>query len=111
MPRTDATVLAEPSCVDTSGETLTMLHMAKRKTDQSSSSGDRPKRPPANRDGVPLNVYIGQPLAAALTAFLDSTDPRVSKTATVESSLAAFLARHGFWDLKGNKPIIPTPTD
>lgn len=86
-----------------------MLDMAKRKAD--TSSGDRPKRPAPNRAGEPLNVWIQTALIEALQRYIDSTDPRVSKTATVESSLAAFLARHGFWDLKGNKPIIPTSTD
>jgi hypothetical protein len=63
----------------------------------------RPKKPrKPSRTGVPLHVWIDQDLAAALQDYLDSTDPKVSKTAAVESALRELLRGKGFWPRRDN---------
>ncbi|MFO0846623.1 MAG: hypothetical protein U0797_30360 [Gemmataceae bacterium] len=70
--------------------------MAKRKG--SGSSGKKPQR-----SGVPLNAWIEEPIMQALEMYLDGTDPRVSKTAALESALKDFLKGKGFWPPPGSK--------
>jgi hypothetical protein len=64
--------------------------MAKRKG--SGAGGRKPQR-----SGVPLNAWIEESIMQALESYLDSTDPRVSKTAALESALKDFLKGKGFW--------------
>lgn len=53
-----------------------------------------------NRTGVPLHIYVHTEIDQALQEYLESTEPRVPKTAAVESALRAFLAERGFWPRK-----------
>jgi hypothetical protein len=74
-----------------------MLPMSsKRKKPSGGSSG--PRKP--SRSGTPLHIWIDEDLAQALQGYLDSTDPRVAKTAFVESVLREALRVKGFWPHK-----------
>lgn len=64
--------------------------MAKR-----TGSGSGGKKP--QRSGVPLHAWIEGKIMTALESYLDSTEPRVSKTAAIESALKDFLKGKGFW--------------
>lgn len=70
-----------------------MAVMAKKKPGAS-------KRP--NREGVPVNFWLDEALAAAFGAYVESTSPRVSKTAAHEAAIREFLERKGFWPPKGD---------
>lgn len=56
---------------------------------------DEPKRP--NRTGVSLHVYIDPAIDGALAAYLQGSEPQVSKTAAVETAIREFLGRKGHW--------------
>ncbi len=76
-----------------------MPYMAKRK-----KPVRRGKPAVPNRTGTPLHVWIDPEIAEALQGFLASADPRISKTAAVESALREFLRPRGFWP-----PPAPPP--
>lgn len=44
-----------------------------------------------------IHAWVDDELADALQAYVDSTEPRVSKTSTIEAALRAFLREKGFW--------------
>jgi hypothetical protein len=54
-----------------------------------------PRRP--NRTGVSLHVYIEPAIDGALQGYLDASEPKVSKTAAVETALREFLRARGHW--------------
>ena len=62
---------------------------------------DGAKKP--NRTGVPFYVNIEPAIDEAMARYLDSTEPRVSKTAAAESALKAFLRSKGFWPPAGSE--------
>lgn len=73
-----------------------MLHMSKRKA--------RPRGEPSlpqtpNRSGENLNVWIRADLVEALRRWLETTRPRVTKTAAVEEALEVFLSQRGCWPI------------
>ncbi len=45
----------------------------------------------------PLHCWLDVELLAQLRVYTKQADPRLSKTATVESALKAYLAERGFW--------------
>lgn len=49
---------------------------------------------------VPLFVQLDAEIAAAFSEYLDATDPKVGKTAAVESALKDFLRGKGYWPRK-----------
>lgn len=53
-----------------------------------------------NRSGVPLHVWIDPAIAEALQSYLEATEPKVFKTAAVESALKDFLRAKGCWPPK-----------
>lgn len=59
------------------------------------------KRPtdsgPSKRQGVLLGIRINEDLAAAMDAYLASTNPRISKTAFLEYVIGEELREHGHW--------------
>jgi hypothetical protein len=69
-----------------------MLSMTKKKKKRG--------RPATGRTGVPLHAYIDATLSRALEAYLAGTEPKVSRTAAVESALRAWLKERGFWPPK-----------
>lgn len=73
--------------------------MAKRKTSKK-EDGDA-KRP--NRVGVSLHVYITPELAEALERFTENSEPKVSKTAAVETALLKLLREAGELPPKGGR--------
>lgn len=58
--------------------------------------------PSAPRSDEVLHVRIDPAIDAALDAYLDATEPRVSKTAAVESALREFLRAKGYWPPKSS---------
>lgn len=80
-----------------------MQSVAKKKK---TSSGN-PKRPPANRTGIPLYVYVSSQLDTALDHYCENAKPRVSKTAAVEEALLQFLTARGCWP---PSPQLTPPT-
>ena len=70
-----------------------MLAMAKARKRNDEPS--EPRKP--NRTGVPFYVYVDLAIDEAMTRYLESTEPKVSKTAAAESAFKAFLREKGFW--------------
>jgi hypothetical protein len=64
------------------------------------------KRKPPKRTGKPLNVWLPEPLVAALEAYVTASRPRTSKAAVTEVALEEFLKKHGHWP-----PAPPPPAD
>lgn len=52
------------------------------------------------RSGAPLHAWIEEAIMAALDAYLEGTDPRISKTAFVEMALRKALRDVGCWPPK-----------
>lgn len=52
------------------------------------------------RTGVSFNVYLPVELRKALDDYVDSTRPRTTAKATVETALEDFLSKVGFWPPK-----------
>ncbi len=76
-----------------------MLAMAKERKKK-----DEPKAPrKPNRSGVPFYVYVDPAIDEAMRLYIESTEPRVSKTAAAESAFKAFLREKGFWPLKADQ--------
>lgn len=67
-----------------------MQQMSKRKPKPADAKSPR-------RSGENLNVWVRSELFAALLGWLETTKPRVSKTAAVEEAIEAFLAERGHW--------------
>ena len=59
------------------------------------------KKRPARRNRVALHVLIAPALAEALGGYLSSAEPRVTRTAAVESALREFLKARGQWPAEG----------
>lgn len=81
-----------------------MSVMAKRKQD-----GSTPKRPTANRVGVPFYVYLHPDIQAALAQFLEASEARISKTAFTEMAFKEVLRARGFWPYKPDR--VPPADD
>ncbi len=70
------------------------LTMARKKPEPE----DQPKRPA--RTGSPLHAWIDPAIMEALDAYVESTEPRVTKTSTIETAIKDFLRRQGRWPPK-----------
>lgn len=60
----------------------------------------KPTGPKRVRAGTAINVYVDDALGDALDAYLESTEPRVSKTAYIEALIKADLRRLGRWPVQ-----------
>ena len=80
----------------------TMARKRKKPTEaeqQHPAEDERPKQP-SSRTGTPLHAWIDDEIAGAFQEYIESTDPRVSKTASLETALKEFLRSRGFWPRK-----------
>lgn len=71
--------------------------MARKKK---SGEAQEAAKPAAQRSGMPIHVWVDEDLARAFTAYIESTEPRVFRTAAVEVALKDFLRKKGFWPPK-----------
>lgn len=58
------------------------------------------------RTGENLNVWIRSDIVEALRAYVDTIEPRTTKTAVVETALIRYLKEAGYWSPSG-KATIP----
>lgn len=77
--------------------TRTMAKQPKKADDE----GQPPRK--QARSGSPLHAWINEELMAALDAHLEGTDPRISKTAFIETALKKLLREYGAWPPKASE--------
>ncbi len=66
-------------------------------TEERKKPKDDKNQPKRVRPGVAINVYIDPDLAAIMESYLDGLDPKITKTALIESLLRGFFRQKGLW--------------